>query len=207
MKSIQTLLIILMLNSVSFSQDQGVPESHWDMVKLFLTEQKGLSAMFVMGSEGKIMISQGYGFADRTKQVPYSDQSLYTIGSITKPFTATAILLLIEQRKIAVDDPISLYFSNVPADKKYITLHQLLTHSSGFPGAIGDDYETITAAEFQARAWKAPLLFAPGTSYAYSNVGYSLLGMIIEKISGHSYSAFYKENYFHSSRDDIRRVS
>ncbi len=152
--------------------------------------------MFIMGSEGKIMISQGYGFADRKKQVPYSDQSLYTIGSITKPFTATAILLLIEQKKLSVDDPISLYFPNVPADKKYITLHQLLTHSSGFPGAIGDDYETITTDEFQARAWNGPLLFEPGTSYAYSNVGYSLLGMIIEKISGQQYSDFIKEHIF-----------
>jgi CubicO group peptidase (beta-lactamase class C family) len=196
MKAIQTIFLLLLLHSASFSQDQGAPEQRWGMVKQFLTEQKGLSGMFIMGSGGKIMISQGYGFADRSKETPYSDQSLYTIGSITKPFTATAILLLIEQKKASVDDPISLYFPNVPTDKKYITLHQLLTHSAGFAGAIGDDYETITAEEFQARAWKEPLLFAPGTSYAYSNVGYSLLGMIIEKISRQRYSDFIEENIF-----------
>jgi CubicO group peptidase (beta-lactamase class C family) len=88
------------------------------------------------------------------------------------------------------------YFPDAPEDKQNITLHQLLTHTSGLPGALGDDYEAINAEAFRARVWAEPLLFNPGTSYAYSNVGYSLLGMIIEKVSGQTYSTFLKENIF-----------
>jgi CubicO group peptidase (beta-lactamase class C family) len=195
MKYILYLLLCLIIIHPASSLDT-IPEERWKLVRQHLAQQKDLSAIIMLGSGGNIKINQGFGNSDRAQLVPFSEHSLMTIGSITKPFTATAILLLMDQGKLSVHDPISLYFDNVSTDKKDITLHQLLTHSSGLPGAIGDDYEAISTLDFQKRVWEQTLLFQPGHGYEYSNVGYTLLGMIIEKLSGQSYSAFLEKNIF-----------
>ena len=95
-----------------------------------------------------------------------------------------------EMGKLKVTDPMSAYLENVPADKSSITLHHLLTHSAGFPGAIGDDNEAINGADFTKLELATPLEFAPGSGYDYSNVGYSLLGIIVEIVSGGAYERF-----------------
>ena len=195
MKYILSFLLCLITILPASSLDT-IPEERWKLVQQYLTQQKDLSAIMIMGSGGNIKINQGFGYADREKRVPFSEHSLMTIGSITKPFTATAILLLMDQGKLSVHDPISLYFENVSQDKKDITLHQLMTHSAGLPGAIGDDYEAISTLDFQKRVWEQTLLFQPGQGYEYSNVGYTLLGMIVEKVSGQSYSDFLEKNIF-----------
>src|SRR6187549_2321604 len=140
-----TLTLILMIVSIiiGYTRDT-IPEENWKLVRQYLDQQKEFSAIVMLGSEGSIRFNQGYGYADRANLVAFSDHTLSTIGSITKPFTATAILLLMEKGKLSVQDPISKYFDGIPADKMNITLHQLLTHSSGLPGAIGDDYESIS---------------------------------------------------------------
>ena len=193
-------LLYMLLLSFSFlagsAQKNEIPEKNWALVRSYIEQQTNFSGMVMLGTNGEIKINQGYGHADRENKIPFTDQSLYTIGSITKPFTATAIMLLYSKGKISLTDPIDLYFNNVPADKKQITIHQLLTHSSGLPGAIGDDYEAIDDITFQQRAWTQPLLFSPGTGYEYSNVGYSLLGMIVEKSSGEKYSTFLENHIF-----------
>ncbi len=178
------------------SQSNPVTAERIKMVETYLNEQTDLSGIFMIGSGDQMMMVKGYGYADRNTKTPYTDQTLYTIGSITKPFTATAIMLLMEDGKLDVNQAISTYFENIPEDKKQITIHQLLTHSSGLPGAIGDDYESITAEAFRDRLWKEPLAFSPGTGYEYSNTGYSLLGMIIEKLSGLTYSDFLSQRIF-----------
>jgi CubicO group peptidase (beta-lactamase class C family) len=195
-KRIATLLPALFILFTGFSQQDLIPEKNWQLVQEYLNRQQDLSGIVMMGAQGKIKVNHGAGFADRTKKLPYTDATLSTIGSITKPMTATSILLLSAQGKLRVSDKISAYFKNIPADKQGITIHQLLTHSAGMPGAIGDDYEELNAENFQARAWEKPLLFTPGTGYEYSNVGYSLLGMIIEQASGQSYSEFLQEHLF-----------
>jgi len=196
MKPILTLSFLILFSVKIFPQSNSIPEDRWQMVGQFLNQQKDGSAFFMVGSGGKIMFTKGLGYADREQKIPFDDQTLFSIGSITKPFTATAILLLMEKGKLDPKDPITKYFDNVPEDKKGITLHQLLTHSSGLPGAIADDYEIISAEDFQKKVWSTPLQFTPGQGYSYSNVGYSLLGMIIEKVSGQTYSAFLEKNIF-----------
>ncbi|HEX5111711.1 MAG TPA: serine hydrolase domain-containing protein [Saprospiraceae bacterium] len=196
MKSIYRLLSFFILGSNLLAQPNSIPREYWLKAEQFLSQQKDASGFFLVGAEGKIMMEKGLDFANREQKINFDDNTLYSIGSITKSFTATAILLLMERGLINVQDPISMYFYEIPNDKKEITLHQLLTHTSGFPGAIGDDYEIISKEDFQQRAWNTPLLFVPGKGYSYSNVGYSLLGMIIEKVSGENYSAFLENNIF-----------
>ena len=196
MKRIATLLPALLITLSTFGQSGPIPERNWQLVQDYVTQQKDFSGILLLGAEGKIKINTGLGYADRSMEIPFTDSSLYTIGSITKPITATSILLLLEQGTLGLTDKLTTYFKNVPKDKQDITIHHLLTHSSGLPGAIGDDYEKLDAEKFQARAWEQPLLFTPGGGYEYSNVGYSLLGMIIEIVSGQSYSQFLQENIF-----------
>jgi CubicO group peptidase (beta-lactamase class C family) len=160
-----------------------------------------LSAMESMGFSGAIIVSQGdnlilrkgYGLADRNTRRPYTPHTVQSLGSITKQFTAAAILLLESQEKLSVGDSISSYFEDIPKDKQDITIHQLLTHTSGLPGGIGPDEEPIQAQSYVDRLMEEPLRFKPGSNYAYSNSGYTLLGIIVERVSGKGYEEFLRE--------------
>lgn len=164
-----------------------------------LTNEKNFSGGLLIVKDGKTIFSKGYGWADRDKKIPFTTSTLASIGSITKAFTATAIMKLVEQNKLSFDDHLKKYFLAIPADKAYITIHQLLTHSSGFHEFLkqdGGDYEKINAQDFLKRAFAAPLAFKPGEKAVYTNVGFSILGIIIEQVSGLDYEKFLKTNLF-----------
>jgi CubicO group peptidase (beta-lactamase class C family) len=119
---------------------------------------------------------------------------VYSLGSITKQFTAAAILTLEMQGKLAVTDLASKYLDGVPADKSTITLHHLLTHSSGLESDFSPtDYDPVGRDEYVRRALQSKLLFKPGDGYEYSNAGYSLLAAIVEKVSGQPYEVYLAE--------------
>ncbi|WP_298517794.1 serine hydrolase [uncultured Kordia sp.] len=164
--------------------------------------EKGFSGSVLVAYKGKKLVSDGYGLADREKNVKNTKQTVFDIGSITKQFTAAGILKLEMQGELAVDDKISKYFKNVPKDKQAITIHHLLTHSAGLPPAIGDDYEHITKADFLHKTFKEKLAFNVGSAYEYSNVGYTLLAMIIEKVSGETYENYLYKNLWKPAKMD-----
>ena len=120
--------------------------------------------------------------------------TVFDIGSITKPFTAAAVLRLQEQGRLSVDDPITRFFDGVPADKRGVTLHHLLTHTAGLPDVFGGDYEVAPRDSVVRLALASELAWAPGTRYRYSNVGYTLLGAVIERVSGLGYEAYLREH-------------
>ena len=159
-------------------------------------ERLGFSGAIIVGKDGNVILQKAYGFADPESKRAYTIDTASTVGSITKQFTAAAILALEEEGKLSVSDPITKYFKDVPPDKSAITLHQLLTHSAGFPGAIGDDEEPTGRDEFIRRAMSRKLPFAPGSAYEYSNVGFSLLAAIIEQITGGSYERYLHDRLF-----------
>jgi len=156
-------------------------------------EALGFSGAIIVTQGGEVVLREGYGLADRDTRRPYTPSTVQTHGSITKQMTGAAILVLESRGALSVDDPIDLYFDQVPGDKRDITIHQLLTHSSGLPGAIGPDDEPIEAPAYVERVMGTSLQFEPGTGYAYSNPGYALLGRIVERISGKGYETFLRE--------------
>ena len=159
--------------------------------------QKGYSGAVIVAKNGEIILRKGYGYANREKKLPVTPQTVFTIGSITKQFTGAAIVKLEMQGKLRVTDTIDQYFTGVPEDKKGITLHQLLTHTAGMPDILGPDFDTGATREAVLRlAMRSKLRSKPGTKHAYSNVGYSLLGMIIEKASGMGYEAYLRKHLF-----------
>ena len=158
----------------------------------------GLS--LVVMRNGKIVKAKGYGRASLELGVPATPQTVYELASTTKPFVATAILLLLEDRKLTLDNKISQFIENTPDTWKDITVRHLLSQSSGIPDYLSDmrhDFPNDTPAEKIAQAAMAvPLLFPPGTKWSYSNTGYILLGMIIQKVSGMSYDDFLTKRIF-----------
>ena len=153
-------------------------------------EAQGFSGAIIVSKGGEVILKKGYGYANRETRQPYTPETIQTNGSITKQFTGAAILLLESRGVLSVNDPISKYLSPLSDEMKDITIHQLLTHSSGLPGGIGADDEPIDAETYLERLKGESLQFDPGTFHAYSNTGYSLLGMIVEKVSEKSYESF-----------------
>lgn len=155
--------------------------------------ENGYSGSVLVAHKGETLLKQGYGMADREAKRAQTAETVFSIGSITKQFTAAAIMKLWSQGKVQLSDPLSKHFPEAPADKAVITVHQLLTHTAGFPDAIGDDYDNVGVAQFTRLAFSTQLENSPGSTYQYSNVGYSLLGIIVEKVSGMGYEQFLRE--------------
>jgi CubicO group peptidase (beta-lactamase class C family) len=150
----------------------------------------------LLASNGVVLFRKGYGNSDREKGVPYDVATVFSIGSITKQFTAAAILKLEMQGKLHVEDTLVKHLSGVPEDKRGITLHQLLTHTSGLESDFADDFDSVGRDEYVGRILASKLRSKPGETYFYANSGHSLLGAIIETVSGKPYEHFLRENLF-----------
>lgn len=171
----------------------------------FISEQANqhlFSGAILVARQGQILLSKGYGMADQARQLLNTPQTRFRLGSVTKPFTALAILQLQAQGKLNVQDLICHYLPACPAAWQTITLHQLLTHTAGIPDIERlPEYAQIktssmTPAQTIALFQDKPLTFPPGTQWDYSSSGYILLGVIIEQVSGQSYEAFLQEHIF-----------
>jgi CubicO group peptidase (beta-lactamase class C family) len=155
----------------------------------------GASGTVLAANGGEVVYCEGFGMADREADIACRCDTVYDIGSITKQFTATAILKLEQAGELAVTDKLRRFVA-VPTDKDAITLHHLLTHTSGLPAVLGDDYDVLSRDDLLAGALAADLLSEPGRRYAYSNVGYSVLAAIVELVSGTGYEKFLAEHLF-----------
>ena len=179
-----TLFILIVLVSKTYGQSNKENETI-QQIKTYLLELEkvGFNGSVLVELNGNKVISEAYGFADKERQLENLSTTIFDIGSITKQFTATAILKLEMQGKLSTDDNLSEYFENIPEDKEMITIHDLLRHQSGLISNVGKDYEKISKEEFLNKVLSSILIFDVGTSFSYSNIGYSLLAMIIEKVS------------------------
>jgi CubicO group peptidase (beta-lactamase class C family) len=167
-----------------------------------LTKARLFSGSVLIARNGKVLVTTGYGEADRKKHLANTAQTKFRIGSLTKQFTAMAILILQARGKLNVQDRICTYLSNCPTSWQTITIHQLLTHTSGIPDfASFPDFQTTqglpsSPTQTIARFKNKPLDFQPGKKFSYSSSGYILLGAIIERTSGATYEAFLRDNIF-----------
>jgi D-alanyl-D-alanine carboxypeptidase len=163
-------------------------------------DQPGAAAIVV--EDGKVVLRKGYGMANLELARAISPEMVFELGSITKQFTAAAILLLQERGKLRVEDDITKYLADYPTHGQTITIENLLTHTSGIPSYTGLPEwfprmrEDLTPADLIAMFKDKPLEFNPGERWAYDNSGYFLLGALIEKISGESYEQFVEEEIF-----------
>ncbi len=167
--------------------------------------------------DGRVIKAQGYGFANLELKARATKETVYEIGSNTKQFTAAAIMMLVEEGKIHLDDSITKYFPEAPEAWRSITIRHLLTHTSGIQNHVAVPhwldvfktnlaYETAPARdELLKMFFKLPLEFQPGETWAYDNTGYYLLGIVIEKASGKAYWQFLDERIFKPLRMNATR--
>jgi CubicO group peptidase (beta-lactamase class C family) len=167
-----------------------------------MTSQEVLSGSVLISQHGQVLLSKGYGLADRAQKTPNGPQTRFAIASNTKQFTAAAILLLEVQGKLKLTDGICTYIPDCPSAWSVITIKELLTHTSGIPdytalpdfvGYVGQPW---TPLQIIAHFRDLPLDFTPGSTWKYDNSGYIVLGYIIEQVSGLSYEAFLQTNIF-----------
>jgi D-alanyl-D-alanine carboxypeptidase len=160
------------------------------------------SGSVLVAKGGEVVLTRGYGLANAEHGIANTPETKFRLGSITKQFTATAILILADRGKLAVEDPVGKYVDDAPTAWEKVTIHHLLTHTSGVPSYTEDatfmksNMSPQTVDSMVGGFKKKALDFEPGSKYHYSNSGYFLLGAIIEKVSGKPYETFLAEEIF-----------
>ena len=195
------LIAILLMSSPNlFATDIGSSDSILiSRVDTYLTKSvsNGFSGAVLVAKDGKILIAKGYGLADRKHEIQVESSTVFNIGSVTKQFTAAAILKLVEQEKITTSDTLAKFFDDVPEDKKNITIHQLLTHTAGIsPQTGGPRYEQASRERFLREFFETELDTKPGSRFEYANAGYILLAAIVEYVSGQAFEQFLSQYLF-----------
>ncbi|MGH9493472.1 MAG: serine hydrolase domain-containing protein [Candidatus Sulfotelmatobacter sp.] len=166
----------------------------------------GLSLLIV--SKGKIVRAEGFGLANVELQVPAKAETIYQSGSVGKQFTATAVMMLVEEGKIALDDPLTKYFPDAPATWNDVTVRELLSHTAGFgdyPKSF-DFRKDWTEGELLKLVEGTPLAYPPGTRWDYSNLGFLTLGILIHRVTGEFYGDFLQERIFHPLGMNTTRI-
>lgn len=166
-------------------------------------EQNRFSGAVLIAKDGQPVFREAFGYANRELNVAATPETVFRLASITKQFTAAAILKLAEQGKLSIDDPANKYYTNAPAAWAPITIRHLLSHRSGIGDytSLPNFFEKLAAtdrtpAEILDMTRDQPLSSKPGERFAYNNSGYVLLGYIIEKVSGQSYADYMEANFF-----------
>jgi CubicO group peptidase (beta-lactamase class C family) len=190
------ILFLLYTLAVSAQKDKAKLLGQYMQAQASVNNFSG--AVLIM-KQGKVLLREAYGLADREWNIPNTPETKFRIGSVTKQFTATCILLLAEQNKLSLDDKLSKYFQGYPKGDS-VTIHMLLNHTSGianYTDIVGFEHvasSSISKDSMIAFFKNRPYGFSPGTKWNYSNSGYFLLGCIIEKVSGQSYERYLQEN-------------
>ena len=204
-RSIQTAALVLFFTSSSLAQiSPKTPKpltAVFDSIvtKEFPAKEPGVSVIVV--KKGAVLYKKGFGIADMELNVPVQPDMIFRIGSITKQFTAVAILQLAAQGKIALQDDIKKYIPDYGI-KETITIEQLLNHTSGIKSYTNIDTfwskmrNDLAPREIIRLTEKDTLEFKPGSQWNYNNTGYVMLGHIIEKITGKTYEEYVEQNLF-----------
>ncbi len=181
----------------------GAQESEGDPIDRFVQttmQQQQVPGVVVGVVKGGLVVkAQGYGYANLEHQVRAGEATIFQSGSVGKQFTAAAVMLQVEDRKLSLSDPVTKFFPDAPPTWRAITVQHLLTHTSGIPDYEGGklDYrKDYTEEEMSRFAFSLPLEFPAGARWNYSNTGYVLLGTIVHKVSGSFYGDVLAERVF-----------
>ncbi len=203
--SLSVLLLISPLTSNAQTVNTIAPDlrGRIDRIATQVLEQTGVpSASVAVVQHGKLVYTHAYGSAHLQPPIPATPEMRYSIGSISKQFTATAILLLQEQGKLSIDDPVGKYLPGLTRGDE-VTIRQILSHTSGYQDYWPEDYVMTTmlhpetAQQIIDKWGKKPLDFEPGTQWQYSNTNFVIAGAIVEKVTGAPYFDFLAEHIFH----------
>jgi CubicO group peptidase (beta-lactamase class C family) len=163
-------------------------------------QQKHIPALqLAVIRQGKIVKLKSYGISNPENNIAATDESIFSINSITKAFVGVAVMQLAEEGKLKISDPVSTYIDSLPTAWQKITIQQVLTHTSGLPDILDETEQVMGNGDEQAamKQVKAlPLDFKTGEKFAYNQTGYVLIGQIITKLSGMHFTKFIEERQF-----------
>ena len=197
---LRLLMVALVVVGEAFCQTSGsASDEVAQYVKTEMARQHIPGIALLVSRNGEIVRAQGFGFSNVELQVPVKPETLFQSGSVGKQFTATAIMMLVEEGKISLDDPITKYFPDAPANWKPVTVRNLLSHTGGFTDYPKDfDFrKDYTEDDLLKIVAGIPLAFPPGTKWSYSNLGYLTLGILIHRVTGKFYGDVLEERIFH----------
>src|SRR6202020_3287865 len=193
MNQLPRLSLACIICFVAFTSAHSQIPAAADPVPAYVTAEMhrqhipGLSLLVIQ--HGKIVRAEGFGLANVELQAPVKPERFFQSGSVGKKFTATAIMMLVEEGKIGLDDPLTKYFANAPDSWKDVTVRELLSHTAGF-GDYPKDFnfrKDWTEDEELKLIESIPLAYPPGTKWDYSNFGYVTLGILIHRVTGEIY--------------------
>jgi CubicO group peptidase (beta-lactamase class C family) len=204
MKKQSIILAFVLWSTFSTAQQKTDPRltANFDKILSEQFTENAPGAAILVARKGEVIYSKAFGKANLEQDVPMQTDQVFRIASITKQFTAVAILQLMEKGKLVLNDDITQYLPDYPVQGNKITIEHLLTHTSGIQDYAAMKNTTqrerldVTPEEMIAYFKDQPMRFAPGTKWEYSNSNYFLLGYIIEKITGKTYGDYLQENFF-----------
>ncbi|HLK60437.1 MAG TPA: serine hydrolase domain-containing protein [Chthonomonadaceae bacterium] len=198
-----TVLLLLMMFGGFLSARADKIEAQIDAYVNAQRQQRHIPGVSVaVVREGKVVFAKGYGLANVELEVPATRDTVYELLSVSKQFTAAAVLMLVEAGKVSLDAKVADYLPDIPDAWSAVTVRHLLTHTSGImdytdaPSFFENARQDATPEELLKPVKARPLQFAPGTRWRYSNSNYYLLGLIIEKVSGMKFADFLEERIF-----------
>ena len=183
--------------SIGAAQTPDLPNAVDRFIRAELARQRvpGMSVAVLRGDS--VLLIRGYGYANVEHHVPATDSTVYAVGSVSKQFTAAATVMLAEQGRLRLDDPITRYLPEGSAVWPSVTIRHVLTHTSGIPQDTMPDWRRdYTESELVRSAAAQPLEFEPGDRESYSSTGYALLGIIIHRVTGVFYGDFLRDHLF-----------
>jgi CubicO group peptidase (beta-lactamase class C family) len=169
-----------------------------DYVARWLAMFKVPGVAIAVVKDGQVVKMQGYGFANRETREPVTTDTVFKIGSVSKQFIASAVMRLVRDRRLTLDDPVRPYFDDLPASWQPITVRQLLSHTAGLPreSPVFDGMKRAPDIEIIRGAYRVPLLSPPGDKYAYSNVGYYVLSELIARVTREPWADYVTDAVF-----------
>jgi CubicO group peptidase (beta-lactamase class C family) len=198
------LLILILLGSCATASPSQSLETVFDQIHRL----EGFSGGILVAKKGEVLFQKAYGSWGIDREYPITTESIFRIASITKPFTATAIMMLQEEGKLAIDQKIDQYFPDLP-EAENMSIRQLLTHTSGLArdylreedfiaenSPTGEMLGYLSPDQILDRILTLPREFSPGEKHLYSNCGYQLLAMIVEQVSGMSFEDYLAKTIF-----------
>jgi CubicO group peptidase (beta-lactamase class C family) len=188
----------LVLARANAQNSSANPDSVGDYVRSEMQKQHIPGLSLLVAKNGQIVRAEGFGLANVELQVPVKPETIFQSGSVGKQFTATAVMMLVEEGKVALDDPLTKYFPDAPPAWKEVTVRELLSHTAGFtdyPEKF-DFRKDWTEDELLKVVEGIPLAYPPGTKWDYSNLGYLTLGILIHRVTGEFYGDFLQQRIF-----------
>lgn len=193
-----SLLLVLFFTSTN-AQQLSTSDSIDAFVQAKMQQRHIPALQVAVVRNGKIIKDTTFGIANLENNIKATDQTIFSINSITKAFTGIAIMQLAEEQKLKITDPVSLYIDNLPEAWRNITLQQILTHTSGLPDVLDAEEQVMghnDEQEAMEKVKQLPIEFKPCEKFSYNQTGYVLLGQIITKLSGMHFTRFIEERQF-----------